>query len=566
MQLISQINEASGIPIDDLKKVMQKDARIKQVFGTRLDVDAIQNPVEFLKTIKFFLLDNRNVLDFVEGRDYVRQLSKSTLKKLRELRPVDLQQKDIDLLQQFVSELFREHSYVEKSGMTASTRKEVLDWVNANGRYFNLSSSAQRELQSLPNVHPNRPTLLYRGLLFSASDLRERKRYDGQLEVGKGLAFLRAVRDGTRIVDLEWDRASSWSTHKDVALKFAQFSSANSNFEATMNWLHNAGSGKKIHGELGFLISTLAQPEDVLLDVRRMVTNAHMKHGDEGEFILKPGKYTCRISTKFSKADGEVDPIASTKVDDKISGVVEATKEFAKTWATDGPWDALKSDDWRTIDVERELRDENITNFGILARASTKEAAIKAYDQLRSFYHEHIDDLTGEQLETLSANKSVGKIVRWVSDLHKAFNEKDRHKDFKTSDNSRGDTKHKNLSSEQAREATWTPLSDKVATATRGGRFTDWSVASGIQTLLKAFTGLSVKELNKAKGADQQKHIDAILKSFFEKFELEQPPEREEAIRKMRSALMGAERNAALLNKIINLRSELNSALGTTDE
>ena len=566
MQLISQINEASGIPIDDLKKVMQKDSRIKRIFGTRLDLDSIQNPTEFLKTIKFFVLDNRNVLDFVSGRDYIRDLDKSVLKRLREIRPVELEQKDIDALQTFVSTLFREHGYVEKSGMTPSTRKEVLDWINANGRYFDLSRGSQKELQSLPNVHPNRPTLLYRGLLFSSSDLREHKRYDGQLDVGRGLAFLRAVRDGTRIVDLEWDRASSWSTQKNVALRFAQFGAANSNFEATINWLNHVGSGKKIHGELGFLISTLVQPEDVLLDVTRMVTQAHMKHGDEGEMILKPGKYMCRVSTKFSKADGEVDPIASSKIDDSISAVVEAVKQFSKDWADDGPWTALKSDDWNFLDVERELRDGNLTNFGILSRSSTKEAALKAYDQLRTFYHKHLDSLTGEQLETLAANKSIGKIVRWMSDVHKAFNEGSRHKDFKTSDNSHGNTKQKNLSAAQAREFGWSPLADKVAKATSGGRFTDYSVGNGIATLLKAFTGDSIKDLHKGKGADQQKHIDALLKSFFEKFELEQPPEREEAIRKMRSALMGAERNAALLNKVIKFRSELNNALGTSVE
>lgn len=566
MQLITQINEASSIPIDDLKKVMSKDARIKQVFGARLDLDSIQNPTEFLKTLKFFLLDNRNVQEFVGGRHYVRALDKSTLKRLRELRPVDLEQKDIDNLQTFVSDLFREHGYVEKSGMTPSTRKEVLDWVNANGRFFDLSGSAQKELESLPNVRSNRPILLYRGLLFSASDLREHKRYDGQLEVGKGLKFLRSIRDGSRIVDLEWDRPSSWSTSKTDALRFAQFGAANSNFEATLNWLSNAGSSKKIHGELGFLISTLAQPEDVLLDVGRMVTNAHMKHGDEGEVILKAGEYTCRVSTKFSKADGEVDPIASAKVDDTINSVVQAVKEFGKSWTTDGPWTAALSDDWRGLDVERELRDANLTNFGILARSSTREAAVKAYDQLRQFYHDHLDSLTGEQLETLSANKSVGKIVRWMSDVHKAFNERDRHQAFRSPENHRGDTKHKHLSAVQAREKGYSPLADKLETATKGGRFTDWNTATGVQTLLKAFTGLVAKDLHKSKGADQQKHIDNILTSFFKKFDIEQPPEREEAIRKMRSALMGAERNAALLNKVINLRSELNDALGSSGE
>jgi hypothetical protein len=226
MDLIQTLQEASGHPIDDLKKVMSKDKRVKAIFQKHLDLDDIENKGEFLNTVKFFLLNNRNVLKFVEDRDYIKDLSKNTLKKLREIRPAELSQKHIDDLLEFTNALFREHGHVERSGMSPKTRKEILDWVNANGRYFDLTTATRKELQSLPNIRPTRPILLYRGLLFSAGDLRERKRYDGQLEVGNGLKFLRSVREGTRVVDLEWDRASSWTTSKQTAMQFARFGPA----------------------------------------------------------------------------------------------------------------------------------------------------------------------------------------------------------------------------------------------------------------------------------------------------------------------------------------------------
>ena len=558
MQLISTLQEASSHQIDELKRVMQKDPRVKQIFQKHLDLEDIRNPAEFLNTVKFFLLNNRNVIDFVEGRNYVKALDKNALKKLRELKPATMTQRDVDNLLQFASDVFREFKHVENSGMSPELRKEILEWVNKNGRYFDLSRHAQRELLSLPNVRPTRPILVYRGLLFSGSDLKERKRYDGSLEIGKGLKFLRSIREGSRVVDLEWDRASSWSTSKEVAMRFAQFSSASSNFEATMNWLSRKG---KIDGDLGFVISTLAQPEDILLDVSRFVTSAHMQHGGEGEIILAPGTYTCRVTTKLTKEKGEVDPIKSAEIDESINNAVAAVKEFARTWEVEDFSD-LKTEGWSTIDVERMLRSGSTEAFSKLARKGTKEAALKALSQLKEFYHEHLENLSEEQLQTIQADKRIGKIAEWIVELRKWMNEESRHQAHRTVDNPKGRVAHKKMSVEQLRDTNYSPTHTKLKDATTGARFTDYATGNAVNSLLTGLGDTPEKDIHRRGRKDQEAVMDRLLKKFYDKLNVEQPADRAEAINKMLMAVLGAERTAGVISKVLDLRDDLNEAIG----
>jgi len=562
MQLISQLNEASGIPIDDLKKVMSRDARVKQVFSKTLDLENISSKVEFVQTLKFFLLNNRNVIDFVESRDYVKAVDKRTLKRLRELKPIDLKQKDLDDLLQFANDLFREHAHVERSGMSPHLRKELLNWVNANGRYFDLSRGSQKELESLPNIRPTRPVVLYRGLLFSSSDLRELKRYDGQLEVGKGLQFLRSIREGTRIVDLEWDRASSWSTDKQVATQFAKFGSASSNFSATMQWLDRSSKGKAIDGDLGFIISTLAQPEDVLIDIQRMITTAHMKHGNESEVILRPGTYTSRVSVKFTK-EGEVPPIASSTLDGNNASI-EAVREFGSTWMNDHDWADLSDGGFfRYVDVENKLSNKNVDSFLKLMSGKIKSEAIEAYSELKEFYDEHLANLTDAEVDELLVNPKIVNIAQWVKELREYMNSQDVHPAFKTSDNNKGRVKHKELSSEQARESQFSRIADHIKNATVGGRYTDAMTGRSIELLSKAFGGSSEKDVHRKGRKDQEEIFDKTLAGFFKAANDQMPADRDEAIKKFRNAVLAAERNAGMISKIMQLKRELDKVLGS---
>ena len=559
MELLSTLQEASGHPVDDLKKVMSKDKRTKALFQKHLDIDDITNKAEFLNTVKFFLLNNRNVIQFVEDRDNVKSVSKHMLKKLRELKPAELTQRNVDDLLGFVADLFREHGYVERAGISGPTRKELVDWKNANGRYFDLSRSTQRELMSVPGLRPTRPTLLYRGLLFSSHDLKERKRYDGQLEVGKGLKFLRSIREGSRIVDLEWDRASSWSTSKETAMQFAKFGSAQSNFGATLQWLERGSAGRAIDGDLGFIISTLARPEDILIDIERLVTAAHLKHGSESEMILAPGTYTCRVSTKYNQK-GEVDPTAST-IDDRVNSVVEAVREFARTWNVNVP-EGIVSSEWSTIAVDRALERGEADVFKKLASKGVKEEVLRSYTELKAFYDQHIANLNADSLQSLLADSKVGKVVEWIIEFRKMMTGQDRHPAFKTPDNSRGRTTVDKMTPEQYREAGYTLLADRVKDGTGNGRYTDSSIGRHMNMLAKGFgkKDKADSEIHRKGRKDQEAHVDHVLDGFFETIGRERPADREEALKLLRNALTGAERNAHLLNTLLHQRETLDDA------
>jgi hypothetical protein len=558
MELLSTLQEASGHPIEDLKKIMSKDPRTKPLFSKGLELTDLRNPAEFLNSVKFFLLNNRNVISFVDDRNYTKDMSSATLKKLRELKASALTQKDIDALQEFTADLFREFSYVERNGISGPVRKELVDWKNGNGRFFDLSRSAQKELMSVPGLRPTRPTLLYRGLLFSSHDLKERKRYDGQMEVGKGLQFLRSVRDGSRIVDLEWDRASSWSTDRDTALAFARFGSANSNFGATMQWLERGARGDAIDGDLGFLISTLAQPEEILIDIERLQTAAHLKHGSESEMILAPGKYTCRVATKLTKK-GEVDPIAPV-ADESVNNVIEAVREFARTWKIDVP-PGIIDENWSSVDAERALDHGNTDLFLSLCSRTVKEELLRSYSELKAFYDDHLKSIPTETLQSLVADKTAGPIIDWIVQLRKQMTGQNAHPAFKKPDNSRGRTTNDLLTPEQFRESGYTLMSDRMKEIAQGGRFTDSMLGLVLYKLGKGFGVKIDREINRRGRKEQEEAVDQMLDGFFRVLKQERPADQTEAIKILRNALAASERNARLLNELLHRRELLDDAL-----
>jgi hypothetical protein len=378
------------------------------------------------------------------------------------------------------------------------------------------------------------------------------------MEVGKGLQFLRSVRDGSRVVDLEWDRASSWSTDRDTALAFAKFGSANSNFGATLQWLERGSKGHAIDGDLGFLISTLAQPEDILIDVARLNTAAHLKHGTEAEMILAPGKYTCRVTTKLTKK-GEVDPTAPV-ADESVNSLIEAVREFSRTWKIDVP-PGIVSTEWSTVDADRALSQGNTELFLALASRGVKEEVLRAYSELKKFYDEHVRSLSIEELQTLIADKKVGPVIDWITQLRKQMTSQNAHPAFKKPDNSKGRTTNDELTPEQFREAGYTVMSDRLKQLTQSGRFTDGMLGMYLNTLGKGFGVKIDRDIHRRGRKEQEEAVDQMLDGFFKSLKQERPADRDEAIRILRNAIAGAERNSRLLNELIHRRELLDDAL-----
>lgn len=310
--LLKLLQEASTLRIEDVKKAIKKDSRVSAILGKEAPrLDSIGDKDAFLSTIKYLLLNNSNVLEFVKRRDNVAKFSKKfDFDPLRKARSKDLTQELLDDLHAFVKALFSEHASVDRGSMSSALRKELSDWVNHSGRYYNLPLWAMNELKTIDAVKPSKKVVLYRGLLFKDYDLSETKSYNGTLEEGNGLKFLKSIRAGKRTVDLEWDRPSSWSTSKATAEQFAKYGPASSSFSATLQWLERGV--KAIDGAMGFVIAVHADPSDVLIDMSK--ANIRSGYANESEMILAPGSYLARIVKKFT-VDGEVDLSAETTAD-----------------------------------------------------------------------------------------------------------------------------------------------------------------------------------------------------------------------------------------------------------
>lgn len=556
MQLISTLQEASEHHLDSLKKVLQKDARVKQILQAHLDVDDIENKKQFLDTLKFFVLNNRNVLQFVDSRDNVKSIASSQLARLRKLTVDKLDQAAVDSLREFVSALFREFSYVEKNGISAALRKELVDWANGNGSYFDLPSWAQRELQSVPGLRPSRPVLVYRGLLFRGDSLKERPRYDGTIEVGRGLKFLRSIRAGSRVVDLEWDRPSSWSTSKEIAMQFAKFRSASSVFSATMNWLQRGD--QKIDGDLGFIVSYLARPEDILIDMTMLKTAAHLQHGDEREVILKPGAYLVRVSTKYTKT-GEVDPLAADEQADQIAEVVAMTQEFAKTWVVPD-YSKVTGGNWDSTDVDRLLMANESDKVLKLASKLLKDQTVESMQQLIDFYNSKVKPLDAGLLESHVADAKVGKIVTWLTDLRASMNDTVRSKDHVTPTNSSGRVARSELSAIQMRALQLAQIGATLKSASKS-RVVDARAGEDMSRLSSAFTGNRLENIHRKGGEAQRAELLKVAKAIGEKANVDLPEDPVAAISAAGSVIQTAERTGALLNLVKRLHTSLKSAV-----
>ncbi len=310
MKFIRLLQEASEAKLEDIKTALKKDSITKILFSKTGSFSDIIDKEKFIATIKYHLLNNRNVLDFAATRSMpakdgvkshygIKNISAGELASLRKLTASNFDESDFNQLKLFVSDLFKEHKNSLEGVISSDARKELTDWANANGRFFNLSNRTQQELKSVSSIRPDKKVVLYRGLLFKDYDLTSRKTYDGTNVEGNGLKFMKNIRDGKDIVDIEWERPSSWTTSKEIAERFAKFSAQQSSFSATMNWLSRGKDA--IDGEIGFVISTLANPKDILVDMNRLRTGLGLNHGNEGEIILAPGKITARVVEKYNK-------------------------------------------------------------------------------------------------------------------------------------------------------------------------------------------------------------------------------------------------------------------------
>jgi len=580
MKFIQMLQEASNAELETVKAALKKDPNTKVLFQSVSTLDSVKDKGAFLATVKYHLLNNKNVIDFARSRSVnkdapnnqhsgaVKNISSYHLFKLRKLRAETLSPAEFSELKYFVKDLFAEHTVVQKGTISAKTRKELSDWVNGNGRNFNLSRAAIAELTSLPNIKPTEKIALYRGVLFKTYDLEKKRDYSDwnseKMVDGNGLAFIKQIRQGTKILDLDWDNPSSWSTAPQIAERFAKYGPADSSFGATMQWLQRGADKREIDGELGFVFMIQADPKDIILDVDMVSDVLQMNHGSEGEVILKPGKYFAKIVKRYT-VRGEVPPEgedigSKSKVvhaihyefqklqDLKIGNII---KKVPVTHMSDNP--SYRENTWDYNDLGVLFSDSFMNKLKILNSMTDEiHSAFEKFQAVSKELHDKYKDveLTSDMVDV--QNDEEVKIFKTVQKLMNQGNKKIRSSHF----GDRRDGPIFEVPRDKLRMAMGEPsylkeLSDNLRYA--GGtvelRINGRELGSWFDHQYKKITGKGISSRFDMLGTAKQKPaVELVLKDFFKELGYPYPEDYKEALTNFKSLLVRGYRNLKLLS------------------
>jgi hypothetical protein len=568
MQLIQLLQEASSLSLPDLKKAMSKDKRAAPIFKKDLKLEDIADMDGFLTTLKYYLFNNSNVQAFMQMRGGIKDMFQGTFNELKKLKASEIDASKLEEIKDFATSLFKEHAYTERGGMSTDLKKELKAWVNGNGGYHNLSRWAQKELAALPALKPDKRIVIYRGVLFSEYALKSERDYDGVMQDGNGIKFLKSIRTGGKEIDIKWDRPSSWTTSKDVATQFAKYGPASSSYSATLQWLSRGE--KKIDGALGYVISTFANPEDVLIDMRKLTASIEMQHGGEGEVILKPGEYHGRVVSKYT-VEGEVDPtVEPDKGEDSegakasvaigsVSGVIGLPSEVQDILKIMGETRNIWSSDALLLVKYTDLFKKLILN-------STTTAVTHTHDKLVNFYKKELHHIEDKDLmaDKYAANPDLSAKIPKVKQFISHFRDKVSHSKFRSDKNSKavgqkheltGDEYRSTLKAYDLNEIEKELMRDGYFTSSEGGRsFT--KLAGALDATMPTSAAI-----NRFSAAKQKPVIDEVIKKFFKVVGLAYDHvEPKEAEKVMINLIRKAYRNYSMLgevNRIEEIMKEL---------
>lgn len=157
-------------------------------------------------------------------------------------------------------------------------------YLNTSGMGHDLSKPVRAWLRNEPDVRPDEPVTLYRGLFF-ASD----PKYTGNT----GEKFLRGHKVGDNFL-LSQRRCSSWSSDRLLAQRYALNSSKMTFKDA---WADFNKQNTPEEKPLGVVMQATIPPVHILCEIRRLVEAKVVKllHGNEDEFIIEPFPINTKI-------------------------------------------------------------------------------------------------------------------------------------------------------------------------------------------------------------------------------------------------------------------------------
>lgn len=546
ISIISQINEASSIPLEDLKAAVKKDKRVNKIFSKNLQLDEIENISEFIQTLKYYILNNKHVINHVKTRNAASsRVTNWALRDLRQVQADTLTQSRLTGIQDEIADIFRDITSTHNMVYSNDTGKSLWGWINGLAGYRgNLSYLAIRELKSLPTIRPSTKTVVYQGLLFNAESLKEVNSNSG-LCVGEGLKFLRSVRDGKRIVDIEYEAPTIWYKSKEQALDRAYHGNETVGVERI-----------KIRGDLAFVISTTVNPNQIIVDTAllppKVVQNKPI-------VVVDAGKFTARIVHKITP-EGEVDPAATTDEQSEVAGALENLQTFAYVFKP-----PLAEVEFVQTSAS-ELIDAQLPELKMLLEPSAKTKIVKTMQVLLDYYNTYFKDLPETELNEFLQHPSLGTAsqvalaLRGIMGNSVAILTKIGEREAVSLRRSPKVPLHE-LSAEELwlslEQTSFARASPVLKMTEKTPRFKDWSSFSPIITITRLI-GMSGRTDLHTKGREEQrKEILKTIDKFFETFDIPKPQDQNQAADEIEKIFLTIERNVKLLQILRKVRTHL---------
>lgn len=517
MKLIQTLNEAANIPIDQLKAVMQKDPRVKKVFARSLELDEIPDKAEFITTLKYYITNNQHVREYLKRRGNARDLSEWAFKSLAKQKPEDLKEYSLDVIRGMVKDLFTDLRYVQKTDLSKRAVEDIYDLINARwDKKVNLNPYTVRELQSL-SVHPKKSMLLYRGIAFDRNDLRDVTDYGGTMGAGEGLRFLKQVREGSRIIDINTDQLTLWTHDKALAKRIALYGRESS-------WRTEDADKIESRDELAFIISTLAKPEQIVVDLNTLGEVTGMPSEQQmarSMVVLKEGEYSARIVHRFDRS-GELKPEGEPEdAVDQLSDLHAAFTLFNKLLKPPVP-------DFNFVAINAwNMRTEEAQDFvHSMLDDKVQERLLKGIRNVMAFYEKYIKDLDQNTINK-GAGSKYSNVLNSITRLNSLFKGSIGHDDFRSRDNKWGSvTRSKATPEQQMTARVDTSVADLIfAVLGKNKRLTDRHNAQELQLMSSSLGGPSADKLHTRAAAKQREIAEAALDLFYEKLAREPKPE-----------------------------------------
>lgn len=269
------------------------------------------DPEAMMQTMRRLMFNNHEVRKLLDGVVHYKYLLKPGF---------EATQRDLTYV---LKEFAKRVSSIKRGALSARAKKELRDYMESFSGRMRPSQSTIDEIMSIPSLRPNKPVVLYRGLMF------ERSSYRPEDSEAKMAPFLTAIRAGKRNLTLPQEKMSSWSYSPAIAERFARYRANYGKMDGMMSFLSRSKEKRHIDGELGVVVQTIARPEDILVDTTLIDLGFNGGGYQESEVILRPGAKLVRIFTAYNQ-QGDLDlnggAAEESEADLKIKEVVKAAQ------------------------------------------------------------------------------------------------------------------------------------------------------------------------------------------------------------------------------------------------